>query len=146
MVYDTYIENGFKFVGNILKSESSKKKHKTKMNWVEDFDPKGKMGVYILANGPLSHKNILKIGESQNLFHRFQCYESHIGPTNVFVRDSMEFDKPIKVLFLECPSFEVGFGGVEVPCGINYRILEKKLIEQYELQNQSLPIWNKGRS
>ena len=146
MIYQNYLDNGFIFAGFIVKNESIKKKHKTKMFWEEGFDTKGKMGVYILANGPLTHKNILKIGESQNLFHRFQCYESHTGPTNTFVRDSMEFDKPIKVLFLECPSFEVGFGGVKVPSGINYRILEKKLIEQYELQNQSLPIWNKGRS
>jgi len=48
------------------------------------------------------------------------------------------------LLFLECPSYMVGFGGVEVPSGINYRILEKNLIKQYIAENEELPIWNKG--
>jgi len=75
---------------------------------------------------------------------RFSCYESHTGQTNVMVRESMEWENVYPILFLECPSFEVTFGGVKVPTGINYRILEKKLIEQYVGSTGSLPKWNKG--
>ena|SRR6056300_794611 len=140
MTYNHYIENGFKLVGKIVKTDSSKKKHKTDVEWLEGFNADGKMGVYIMT----SDENIMKIGESQNLRHRFQCYESHTGPTNKMVRENMEYQKEYGILFLECPSFEVGFGGVKVPSGINYRFLEKKLIEQYRDNVGSLPVWNKG--
>ena len=50
----------------------------------------------------------------------------------------------VSVLFLECPSSEVGFGGVKVPSGINYRILEKQLLKQYQSKMEALPKWNKG--
>lgn len=135
-----YIANGFKYVGLLTKSETSSKKHKTDIKWTEDFYPEKKMGVYIIA----LDNEVLKIGETQNMRDRFSCYESHNGPTNTMVRESMEWEEVYKVLFLECPSFEVTFGGVKVPAGINYRILEKKLIEQYVGQTGSLPKLNKG--
>lgn len=140
MTYDHYLLNGFTLVGTIVKYLGGKKKHNTYVDWVEGFIAEGKMGVYILSDG----NQILKIGETQNLRHRFQCYESHTGPTNVMVRESMEMDRNYKILFIECPSFEVGFAGVKVPNGINYRILEKKLLEQYRDAAGLLPIWNKG--
>ena len=60
------------------------------------------------------------------------------------IRENIEMNDIVTVLFLECPSYEVGFGGVKVPSGINYRILEKKLLKQYQSKMQALPIWNKG--
>ena len=111
------------------------------MKYRETFNPENKMGVYILAD---DKNNILKIGETQNMRHRFSCYESHSGPTNKMIRENIEINDIVTVLFLECPSYEVGFGGVNVPSGINYRILEKKLLKQYQSNMQALPRWNKG--
>jgi len=135
-----YLDNGFEVVGSMTKYEGGKKKHDTYVTWNDDFDAEGKMGVYIITHSI----QILKIGETQNLRHRFSCYESHTGPTNKMVRENMEYSKTYNILFIECPSFEVGFAGVKVPSGINYRFLEKKLIEQYRDSVGSLPIWNKG--
>jgi len=135
-----YLNVGFKFVGYMYKSETVKKKHKVAVEWLETFDPTEKMGVYIIC----SDDKVLKIGESQNLRHRFSCYESHSGQTNKMVRENMEKNHMYPLLFLECPSYIVGFGGVEFPSGINYRILEKNLIKQYIAENEELPIWNKG--
>jgi hypothetical protein len=140
--YQHYLNVGFQFVGFLTKSEMVKKKYKVEMRWMETFNPENKMGVYILAK----EDQILKIGESQNLRHRFSCYESHSGPTNVMIRENIKEDDLISILFLECPSYEVGFGGVKVPSGINYRILEKNLLKQYEFETQTLPKWNKGKS
>ena len=140
MLVKDYIENGFKYVGLLSKSSTSSKKHKTDIKWTDDFHPEGRMGVYIIA----VDDEVLKIGETQNMRDRFSCYESHTGQTNVMVRESMEWENVYPILFLECPSLEVTFGGVKVPTGINYRILEKKLIEQYVGSTGSLPKWNKG--
>ena len=140
MNFEHYLNIGFEFSGYLTKSDSVKKKYKVKMEWLETFNPENKMGVYILAKDD----QILKIGESQNLHHRFQCYESHSGPTNVMIRENMEDTDMVSVLFLECPSYEVGFGGVKVPSGINYRILEKQLLKQYQSKMEALPKWNKG--
>lgn len=140
MNVEHYIRVGFKFTGFLIKSDSVKKKYKVEMRWKE-FDPQNKMGVYILAD---HLNNILKIGETQNMAHRFSCYESHSGPTNKMIRENIEMNDVITVLFLECPSYNVGFGGVEVPSGINYRILEKNLLKQYQAEKQTLPAWNKG--
>ena len=141
MTVEHYIKVGFKLTGFLIKSDSVKKKYKVEMRWKETFDPNNKMGVYILAD---NKNNILKIGETQNMAHRFSCYESHSGPTNKMIRENMEMNDAITILFLECPSYNVGFGGVEVPSGINYRILEKNLLKQYQSRMQVLPKWNKG--
>lgn len=140
MNYDHYLNVGFQFVGYLTKSELNFKKYKVQMDWEENFIPEYKMGVYILAD----NDDILKIGETQNLRHRFSCYESHSGSTNKMIRENMINGSMISVLFLECPSYEVGFGGVNVPSGINYRILEKNLLKQYQAKMQVLPKWNKG--
>lgn len=135
-----YLSEGFQRVGFMYRQLGGKKKHNTYVEWNDNFFPEGKMGVYIMCDG----EEVMKIGETQNLRHRFQCYESHSGPTNSMVRESMEETKVYTILFIECPSFEVGFAGVKVPSGINYRILEKKLLEQYVAETQVLPKWNKG--
>ena len=141
MNVEHYLSVGFQNTGYLFKSDKVKKKYKVEMNWKETFDPYNKMGVYILAD---TKDNILKIGETQNLRHRFSCYESHSGATNRMIRENMEIGNIVTVLFLECPSYVVGFGGVNVPSGINYRILEKNLLKQYQSKMQSLPLWNKG--
>lgn len=136
-----YLSNGFKVVGTLSKdSTNTKKKNSVYVDWVEGFDPTDKMGVYIL----FENETILKIGESQNLKHRFQCYESHSGPTNQMVRESMNDNQSYGIMFIECPSYEVGFAGVKVPSGINYRFLEKALLSQYVEKESQLPKLNKG--
>ena len=141
MDVEHYMRVGFQHTGFLVKSEVIKKKYNVEMRWKETFDPQNKMGVYILAD---NLNNILKIGETQNMAHRFSCYESHSGPTNKMIRENIEMNDAVTVLFLECPSYNVGFGGVEVPSGINYRILEKNLLKQYQAEKQTLPAWNKG--
>ena len=141
MNLEYYLSVGFEHCGFLVKSESVNKKYKVEMRYKETFIPENRMGVYVLAD---DKGDILKIGETQNLRHRFSCYESHSGPTNKMIRENIEMNDIVTVLFLECPSYEVGFGGVKVPSGINYRILEKKLLKQYQSKMQALPIWNKG--
>ena len=141
MNVEHYLSVGFQYSGFLYKAESVNKKYKVEMKYRETFIPDNKMGVYILAD---DKNNILKIGETQNLRHRFSCYESHSGPTNKMIRENIKMNDIVTVLFLECPSYEVGFGGVKVPSGINYRILEKNLLKQYQSRMQALPRWNKG--
>lgn len=141
MTKEHYLQNGFEVVGKMVKdSSNSKKKYGVYVTWNEDFEPLKKMGVYIITNGC----EIMKIGETQNAKDRFQCYESHSGPTNAMVRESMLGDITYDILFIECPSYNVGFAGVRVPSGINYRFLEKALLKQYVDKHQALPKWNKG--
>ena len=142
MKIDHYESEGFTEVGILIKDPiQSKKKYEVDINWLEGFDPTNKVGVYIISS---SEGEVLKIGESQNLEHRFQCYESHTGMTNVRVREHMEENMKYPIYFIECPSYEVGFAGVKVPSGISYRFLEKKLIEQYRDLTGKLPPWNRG--
>jgi len=137
-----YESEGFQKVGTLVKdSYYSNRKHGVKVMWFADFEPKNKMGVYILS---IEEGDILKIGESQNLEHRFQCYESHNGVTNVRVREHMEQLTDYFIYFIECPSYEVGFAGVKVPSGISYKFLEKKLLEQYRDKTGEIPSWNRG--
>jgi len=142
MDYNYYLSVGFVPVGQLLKSNTITKKHKVQMQWQEGYSPEAKMGVYLICKGD----GILKIGETQNLRHRFTCYESHNGPTNTMVRENMGDEQTYPILFLECPSYIVEFGGVKVPNGINYRILEKNLLTQFESKTGALPIWNKGKA
>ena len=136
-----YISNGFEFVGQMSKDSSiGKKKHNVYVTYNEDFDPKGKKGVYIISDG----YTVLKIGESENLHNRFQCYESHTGPTNQFVRESMDEKEYYDIYFIECPSYVVGFAGVQVDTGISYKALEKQLLRQYRENVGNVPVWNKG--
>ena len=142
MQLDHYQSEGFKLVGKLIKnSEYNNRKYGVVINWDDDFNPKYKMGVYIISS---KEGEVLKIGESQNLEHRFQCYESHTGNTNVRIREYMEELEHYPIYFIECPSYEVGFAGVKVPSGISYKFLEKKLIEQYRDKTGMLPIWNMG--
>jgi len=136
-----YKSVGFELVGKMVKDPAQgKKKHNVYVSYVDDFDPKKKKGVYIIANS----LQVLKIGESENLHHRFQCYESHSGPTNMFIRESMENLKEYGIYFIECPSIKVGYGGVIVDSGIQYKDLEKKLLLQYKESVGKVPMWNKG--
>ena len=48
------------------------------------------------------------------------------------------------VYFIECPYYEVGFAGVVVDSGINYKTVEKQLLRQYREVKGNVPIWNKG--
>ena len=140
MNLDHYRQVGFKQVAFMTKDVTiGKKKHNVYVNYM-DYEPKGKKGVYMITKGD----NILKIGETENLQNRFQCYESHTGPTNVYIRESMEEILNYSIYFIECPSYVVGFAGVEVDTGISYRALEKQLLRQYKEINGNVPIWNKG--
>ena len=140
MNLDHYREVGFKQVAFMTKDVTiGKKKHNVYVNYM-DYEPKGKKGVYMITKGD----DILKIGETENLQNRFQCYESHTGPTNVYIRESMEEILNYSIYFIECPSYVVGFAGVEVDTGISYRALEKQLLRQYKEINGNVPIWNKG--
>ena len=89
MNYQHYLDVGFQFVGFLTKSESVKKKYKVEMRYKKTFIPENRMGVYILAD---DKGNVLKIGETQNLRHRFSCYESHSGPTNKMIRENIEMN------------------------------------------------------
>ena len=136
-----YKSVGFELVGKmVIDPVQGKKKHNVYVSYVDDFDPKKKKVVYIIANS----LQVLKIGESENLHHRFQCYESHSGPTNMFIRESMENLKEYGIYFIECPSIKVGYGGVIVDSGIQYKDLEKKLLLQYKEREGKVPMWNKG--
>tara|TARA_B100001559_G_scaffold259670_1_gene224336 strand:- start:200 stop:628 length:429 start_codon:yes stop_codon:yes gene_type:complete len=140
MNLDHYRQVGFKQVAFMTKDVTiGKKKHNVYVNYM-DYEPKGKKGVYMITKGD----DILKIGETENLQNRFQCYESHTGPTNVYIRESMEEILNYSIYFIECPSYVVGFAGVEVDTGISYRALEKQLLRQYKEINGNVPIWNKG--
>lgn len=138
-----YESEGFTKVGLLTKDSgyNFKRKYGVQTTWLGDFDPLKKMGVYILAT---EDGEVLKIGESQNLDHRFRCYESHTGITNVRVREHMEELVDYEIYFIECPSYEVGFAGVKVPSGISYKFLEKKLLEQYRDKTGEIPAWNRG--
>lgn len=141
MNIDHYKLNGFKLVGQMTKNLSvGKKKHNVYVTYKDDFEPKGKKGVYIISYGD----DVMKIGESENLHNRFQCYESHTGPTNVFVRESMTEHKFYDIYFIECPHYKVGFAGVTVDSGINYKTVEKELLTQYKNERGFVPAWNKG--
>ena len=141
MNIDHYKLNGFKLVGQMTKNLSvGKKKHNVYVTYKDDFEPKGKKGVYIISYGD----DVMKIGESENLHNRFQCYESHTGPTNVFVRESMTEHKFYDIYFIECPHYKVGFAGVTVDSGINYKTVEKELLTQYKNERGFVPSWNKG--
>jgi hypothetical protein len=142
MTIQNYILNGFKLVGKMTKDyKIGKKKHNVYVTYNDvNFDPLKKKGVYIIAE----KDQVLKIGESENLKHRFQCYESHTGNTNIFVRESMREHVKYDVYFIECPSYVVGFAGVQVDTGISYKALEKQLLRQYKKATGSVPIWNKG--
>ena len=138
---DSYIEVGFSKVATMKKDTvASKKKHNVDVVYKEGFDPKGKIGVYIIAkdNQPL------KIGESENLYNRFQCYESHTGRTNSSIRFNMVDNDTYDIWFIECPHYTVGFAGVFVNSGISYKQLEKQLLRQYKETNGNVPVWNKG--
>lgn len=136
-----YLDNGFEIVGSITRDSSlGKKKYDVYVQWLPEFEAEGKMGVYIIFRDNV----IYKIGETQNLKHRFQCYESHSGPTNVMVRENIDDVASYGIMFIECPSYNVGFAGVRVPSGINYRFLEKALLKQYVENLGELPKWNKG--
>ena len=140
MNLDHYRQVGFKQVAFMTKDVTiGKKKHNVYVNYM-DYEPKGKKGVYMITKGD----DILKIGETENLQNRFQCYESHTGPTNIYIRESMEEVLNYSIYFIECPSYVVGFAGVEVDTGISYRALEKQLLRQYKEINGNVPIWNKG--
>jgi len=140
MNLDHYRQVGFKQVAFMTKDVTiGKKKHNVYVNYM-DYEPKGKKGVYMITKGD----DVLKIGETENLQNRFQCYESHTGPTNVYIRESMEEILNYSIYFIECPSYVVGFAGVEVDTGISYRALEKQLLRQYKEINGNVPIWNKG--
>ena len=140
MNLDHYRQVGFKQVAFMTKDVTiGKKKHNVYVNYM-DYEPKGKKGVYMITKGD----DILKIGETENLQNRFQCYESHTGPTNIYIRESMEEILNYSIYFIECPSYVVGFAGVEVDTGISYRALEKQLLRQYKEINGNVPIWNKG--
>lgn len=143
MKIDHYESEGFKKVGLLTKDPlfNQNRKYGVQTTWLGEFEPKNKMGVYILASAT---GEILKIGESQNLDHRFRCYESHTGVTNVRVREHMEEMTDYSIYFIECPSYEVGFAGVKVPSGISYKFLEKKLLEQYRDITGEIPPWNRG--
>ena len=135
-----YTEVGFEKVGMMTKDFSlGKKKHNVYVNFL-DFDPKGKKGVYIIVKAD----EVLKIGETENLKHRFQSYESHTGPTNAYVRENMDEVTNYLIYFIECPHYTVGFAGVFVDSGISYKKLEKQLLLQYRENTGTLPIWNKG--
>ena len=141
MNIDHYKLNGFKLVGQMTKNLSvGKKKHNVYVTYKDNFEPKGKKGVYIISYGD----DVMKIGESENLHNRFQCYESHTGPTNVFVRESMTEHKFYDIYFIECPHYKVGFAGVTVDSGINYKTVEKELLTQYKNERGFVPSWNKG--
>ena len=141
MNIDHFKLNGFKLVGQMTKNLSvGKKKHNVYVTYKDDFEPKGKKGVYIISYGD----DVMKIGESENLHNRFQCYESHTGPTNVFVRESMTEHKFYDIYFIECPHYKVGFAGVTVDSGINYKTVEKELLTQYKNERGFVPAWNKG--
>jgi len=59
-----YKSVGFELVGKMVKDPAQgKKKHNVYVRYVDDFDPKKKKGVYIIANS----LQVLKIGESENL-------------------------------------------------------------------------------
>ena len=141
MNIDHYKSNGFELVGQITKNLSiGKKKHNVYVTYKEGFEPKRKKGVYIISYGD----DVMKIGESENLHNRFQCYESHTGPTNVFIRESMTEHKFYDIYFIECPHYKVGFAGVTVDSGINYKTVEKELLTQYKNERGFVPSWNKG--
>ena len=141
MKINHYEVHGFVKVGQMEKNaETGKKKHNVYVTYKDGFEPKGKIGVYILATGQF----VLKIGESENLHNRFQCYESHSGPTNAQIRENMTERGIYDIWFIECPHYTVGFAGVFVNSGISYKQLEKKLLTQYKDHEGSVPIWNKG--
>jgi hypothetical protein len=141
MTIQNYTNNGFELVGEMTKDfKVGKKKHNVYVSYKEGFDPTKRKGVYIISYGD----DVLKIGESENLKHRFQCYESHSGPTNAFIRESMREHIKYGVYFIECPYYEVGFAGVVVDSGINYKTVEKQLLRQYREVKGNVPIWNKG--
>ena len=141
-----YIKEGFKSVGNIFRdSKIDVKKYHTHVTWNYGFDPKNKIGVYIIYDGD----SIRKIGQSKDLKYRFQCYVSHIGPTNVKVRKELKENVIYDILFIECiVENEVFFGGVKVPSGVYYQILEKNLLIQFKENNLDLfnKLWNEGLS
>ena len=140
MNLDHYKKVGFKQVAYMTKDLTiGKKKHNVYVNYI-DYEPKGKKGVYMITKGD----DILKIGETENLYDRFQCYESHNGSTNTRIREAMDEVVNHIIYFIECPSYRVGFAGVEVDTGISYRALEKQLLRQYKETNGNVPIWNKG--
>jgi len=62
----------------------------------------------------------------------------------MFIRESMENLKEYGIYFIECPSIKVGYGGVIVDSGIQYKDLEKKLLLQYKEREGKVPMWNKG--
>ena len=137
---NSYIEVGFVKVGTMTKNVSlGKKKHNVYVDYI-DYEPKGKKGVYIIAYGD----TVMKIGESENLQHRFQCYESHSGSTNTSIRESMVEHKFYDIYFIECPHFTVGFAGVLVDSGISYKTVEKQLLRQFRELTGKVPVWNKG--
>jgi len=141
MNIDYYKENGFELVGQMTKNTSlGKKKHNVYVTYKPNFDPKRKKGVYIISYGD----DVMKIGESENLHNRFQCYESHSGPTNAFIRENMTEHKFYNIYFIECPHYKVGFAGVIVDSGINYKTVEKELLKQFVDKKGKVPAWNKG--
>lgn len=135
-----YIEKGFSKVGIMYKNYQGKKKYNTYVDWGEGFSPDSASGVYLITR----NTEVMKIGETEDLGHRFGCYESHSGPTNVRVRGEMEDGVDYGIFFLATPGEMVEYGGVEVPRGINYRALEKALIRQYREEMGRLPEWNRG--
>lgn len=140
MTIDYYKEVGFEKVAFMTKDLTiGKKKHNVYVNYI-DYEPKGKKGVYMITKGD----DVLKIGETENLQDRFQCYESHTGSTNTRIREAMDEVVNHTIYFIECPSFKVGFAGVIVDNGVSYRDLEKQLLRQYKEINGNIPIWNKG--
>jgi len=137
-----YVTVGFKHVAVLLKNtlkEHKRKKYDTYVIPDTVFESKRK-GVYLITLGD----EVLKIGETENLQHRLSCYESHTGPTNVRLREHLVDQKEYHIYFLDTPSYECGFGGVQVQAGISYKDLEKKLLIQYRENMNRLPVLNKG--
>lgn len=138
---DKFVNNGFKYAATFTKVEPYKKNKYGMILHTED-DISEWPGVYLLVKG----KTILKIGECVNLVNRMRNYCNHAGPTNTFVREGFELGETYDVFYLDCPQIMVTYGGVETSVGVNYKDLEKKILDFYSDNNKSLPKLNKGRS
>ena len=141
MKINHYIDKGFKLVGFMFKPTHPTNKHGVNVRFVDEASMIGKKGVYILA----SEDKVMKIGETEQMYTRMKLYENHTGVTNTFVRDSIEIGDELSIYFIECPSFEVEFAGVKVETGVSYKVLEKRLLDQYKQAVGNYPPLNKGR-
>ena len=141
MNVDHYILNGFQKVATITRTKpEGVRKSKYGVYTIFSRDLKGASGVYLLTIG----SEAKKIGESVNLDHRLMHYRIGSQPGNIYVRENINPEDTITVLFLECYMEEVSYGGVLTRKGISYRDLEKALLRQYLEVNGRLPEWNKG--